>query len=87
MEPNIMMMVWNAGLTILLGVLGFVAIEKSSEIQRLNILLNVTREEIARDNVTNNEIDKIMAHIDQRFNKIEDKLDNLLRGRYAEQHS
>jgi CII-binding regulator of phage lambda lysogenization HflD len=85
MEPNMMVMVWNAGLTILLGVLGFVAKEKSSEIQRLNILLNVTREEIARDNVTNQEVDKIMAHIDQRFNKLENKIDELMSKRYAQQ--
>jgi len=85
MESNMMMMVWNAGLTILLGVLGFVAKEKSSEIQRLNILLNVTREEIARDNVTNQEVDKIMAHIDQRFNKLENKIDELMSKRYAQQ--
>jgi hypothetical protein len=58
--------------------LGFVGHEKASEIQRLNILLNKTREEVARDNVTQAEIDKIMVHIDQRFNKLEDKIDQLI---------
>ena len=70
-------MLWNFGLTIMLAVIGFVAKEKSNELNRLNILLNRTREEIARDNVTNHEVDKIMEHIDQRFNKLENKIDEL----------
>ena len=78
------MMLWNFGLTIMLAVIGFVAKEKSNELNRLNILLNRTREEIARDNVTNHEVDKIMEHIDQRFNKLENKIDELIRKRYAE---
>ena len=75
------MMLWNMVLTVLLGVLAYIGHEKASEIQRLNILLNKTREEIARDNVTQEEIDKIMAHIDQRFNKLEVKIDQLIQGK------
>jgi len=87
MDNNVVMMVWNFGLTLLLGVLGFIAKEKSSELGRLNILLNRTREEIARDNVTNQEIDKLIQHMDQRFNKLETKMDKVLEVRhYAEQH-
>ena len=72
------MMLWNMVLTVLLGVLAYIGHEKASEIQRLNILLNKTREEIARDNVTQAEIDRIMQHIDQRFNKLESKIDQLI---------
>lgn len=80
-----MMMIWNAGLTMLMAILGFVAKEKSNELQRLSILLNITREEIARDNVTNQEVDKLMAHLDQRFNKLESKIDELVSARrYAQ---
>ena len=87
MDNNVVMMIWNFGLTLLLGVLGFVAKEKSTELGRLNILLNRTREEIARDNVTNQEIDKLIHHIDQHFNKLETKMDKVLEARhYAEQH-
>ena len=53
--------------------------EKFNEIQRLNILLNRTREEIAGNNVTQGEIDKVMEHIDARFNKLENKIDELIR--------
>ena len=72
------MMLWNVVLTALLGVLAYIGHDKASEIQRLNILLNKTREEVARDNVTQAEIDKIMVHIDQRFNKLEAKIDQLI---------
>jgi hypothetical protein len=75
------MMLWNMVLTVLLGVLAYIGHEKASEIQRLNILLNKTREEIARDNVTQAEIDRIMQHIDARFNKLESKIDQLIQGK------
>ena len=52
--------------------------EKFRELTRISILLNKTREEVARDNVTQAEIDKITNHIDQRFNKLEAKIDQLL---------
>jgi hypothetical protein len=77
------MMLWNMVLTVLLGVLAYIGHEKASEIQRLNILLNKTREEIARDNVTQAEIDRIMQHIDQRFNKLESKIDQLIQSKIA----
>lgn len=75
------MMLWNMVLTILIGVLAYIGKEKFDEIHRLSILLNKTREEVARENVTNAEIDKIMAHIDQRFNKLEIKIDQLIQGK------
>jgi hypothetical protein len=41
-------------------------------------LLNKTREEIARDNVTNAEVERITDHIDQRFDKLEARIDQLI---------
>jgi hypothetical protein len=38
----------------------------------------VSREEVARDNVTQAEMDKFVEHIDQRFNKLEAKIDLLM---------
>ena len=70
--------VWTGGLTVLLGILGYIMHEKFQELARLSILLNKTREEVARDNVTQAEVDKIMDHIDQRFNKLEEKIDRLI---------
>jgi hypothetical protein len=73
------MMLWNMVLTVLLGVLAYIGHEKASEIQRLNILINKTREEVARDNVTQAEMDKFVQHIDQRFNRLEAKIDELFK--------
>jgi molybdenum cofactor biosynthesis enzyme MoaA len=72
------LMLWNAILSLAGVLVGLWVREKSAELARLNILLNRTREEVARDNVTQAEIDKIMAHIDQRFNKLEVKIDQLI---------
>ena len=72
---------WSAGLTILIGILGYVMHEKFSELARITILLNRTREEIARDNVTKAEVEKITEHIDQRFNRLEEKIDRLIERR------
>ena len=69
------MMLWNTILSLFTGLLIWLAKTIWDETQRIQILLNRTREEIARDNVTQAEIDKIVAHIDQRFDKLNDKLD------------
>ncbi|NBS70050.1 hypothetical protein EBT31_14230 [bacterium] len=73
------MMLWNVLLTTFIGLLGWNLKEKSAELVRITILLNRTREEIARDNVTQAEIDKIVAHIDSRFDKLNDKIDLFIR--------
>jgi hypothetical protein len=70
--------VWSAALTFVTGVLGFLVIEKFSELKRIDILLNKTREEIARDYTTQAEVQRITDHIDQRFNRLEAKIDQLI---------
>ena len=72
-------LVWSTILTLLMSVLGYVMNEKFRELSRISILLNKTREEVARDNVTQAEVDRITSHIDQRFNKLEEKIDQLIR--------
>jgi hypothetical protein len=73
------MMLWNVLLTTFIGLLSWNLREKSAELQRIQILLNRTREEIARDNVTQAEIDKIVVHLDSRFDKLNDKIDLFIR--------
>jgi hypothetical protein len=70
--------VWSAGLTITTTVIGFLLKEKFAELNRISILLNKTREEIARDYVTQTEIQRITDHIDRQFNKLEAKIDQLI---------
>ena len=73
-----MMELWTSGLTILIAVIAYMMNEKFNELARIGILLNKTREEVARDNVTQAEVDRIVEHIDARFNKLENKIDQLI---------
>ena len=70
-----MMELWTGGLTIFMALIGYIMHEKFNELGRISILLNKTREEVARDNVTKAEVDRIFEHIDARFNKLESKID------------
>jgi hypothetical protein len=69
---------WSLALTFLTGALGFLVKDKFQELKRLDILLNKTREEIARDYATNSEVQRVTDHIDQRFNRLEAKIDQLI---------
>lgn len=63
--------------------MGFVLKEKFDEINRLGILLNRTREEVARDHITRAEVradmERLLNHVDGRFNRLEEKLDEIKR--------
>ena len=70
--------IWSGALSALLGGLWFFIREKFEDVKRLERLLNITREEIARDTATKAEVARVTDHIDQRFNKLEEKIDRLL---------
>ena len=72
------MMLWNVVLSAILGVMVFMLKGKFDELQRISILLNRTREEVARDHVTREEVQRITEHIDARFNRLEEKIDRLI---------
>jgi hypothetical protein len=72
------MMLWNMALTLIVGVMGFVLKEKFAEITRLGILLNRTREEVARDHITRAELNTEMQKILDRFDRLEFKIDRLV---------
>jgi hypothetical protein len=72
---------WSAALTLVTTLIGMTLKEKFAELKRIDILLNKTREEIARDYVTQGEVQRITDHIDQRFNKLEAKIDQLIQTR------
>lgn len=72
------MMLWNVVLTLLVGVMGWVMNEKFQEINRLGILLNKTREEVARDHMTRQEFRQDMQQILDRFDRLEHKIDRLV---------
>jgi hypothetical protein len=78
-------LIWSAVLSIVMGGFGLFIREKlnqvkdvGEDIRRVERLLNITREEVARDYVTQTEIQRITDHIDQRFNRLEAKIDQLI---------
>jgi Tfp pilus assembly protein PilN len=71
------MMIWNIVLTAIVALLGFIVKEKFAELNRISILLNRTREEVARDHITRTEFRADMQQLLDRFDRIERKLDNL----------
>lgn len=76
------MMVWNVVLTAIVALLSFIVREKFAELTRISILLNKTREEVARDHITRTEFRADMAQLLDRFDRIERKID-AIRGDYA----
>ena len=77
-------MVWNVVLSGIVAVLGFMVKGKFDELDRITILLNKTREEIARDHVTRAEMNTTVNQLGDRFDKaverLEAKLDDLRKG-------
>ena len=71
-------LIWSTVLSVAIGGLWFFIREKFDELKRIDILLNKTREEIARDYATNTEVQRVTDHIDQRFNRLEAKIDQLI---------
>jgi hypothetical protein len=73
------MMLWNALLTTLLGLLGWNLKEKSEEISRLQILLNRTREEVAKEYVTKVDVHHDINRVLDRIDRLESKIDTFIR--------
>ena len=72
-------MLWNALLTTLLGLLGWMLKNRSEEIDRLQILLNRTREEVAKEYVTKVDVHHDINRVLDRLDRLEGKLDTFIR--------
>lgn len=83
---NMEAMIWNLILTAALALIGFMAKSKLdqiakefAEIDRLSVLLNRTREELAREYVTRAEIntmvDKLGDRLDRGIERLEAKME------------
>ena len=75
------MMLWNLALTAVVAIMGFFLKGKIDELDRLGILLNKTREEVARDHVTRTEVnvmvDRLGDRFDKAFERLEAKVDSM----------
>ena len=74
-------LVWNLITSFLVGLVMFMLKQSSDEQKRIQILLNRTREEIARDHITRAEVradlERIMERFDSGFERLEAKIDAL----------
>lgn len=73
--------VWNLILSGLIGILGWMLREKSAELTRLGILLNKTREEVAKEYVTKVEVHADINRVLDRLDRLDVKLDRLMENR------
>ncbi len=73
--------IWNTVLSVLIGLLSWVLKEKSTELKRIEILLNKTREEVAKEYVTKVEVHTDINRVLDRLDRLELKLDAVIKGR------
>jgi predicted DNA-binding protein YlxM (UPF0122 family) len=74
-------MIWNGILTFAFGLLGWVLKSYVEELKRVTILLNRTREEIAKEYVTKGEVHADINRVMNRLEALDAKLDRLLEAR------
>ena len=70
-------LMWNVLLTLVVAPLFYTIRSNTSENKSVYILLNKTREEMARDYVTKTELEGDMERVFAILDKIEEKLDRL----------
>jgi hypothetical protein len=74
-------MIWNTLLTAAVALVGFLVMGKFKEIDRVTILLNKTREEVARDHITRAEYSRDLEKLGDRFEaaflRLESKIDEI----------
>jgi hypothetical protein len=68
---------WNVVLTLIVAPVIFAIRKNESEAKRIDILLNKTREEIAKDYVTKQEVKADMNILMERVEKLHEKVDKL----------
>ena len=69
--------IWNTIITLILGPLLFSIRKNETEAKRIDILLNKTREEMARDYVTKQAVKEDKNNLMDRLEKLHEKVDKL----------
>ena len=70
-------MFWNIIITLVLAPIFYSIRQNATEAKRLDILLNKTREELAKDYVTKSELRVGMNDLLDRLEKLDEKIDKL----------
>ena len=77
------LMIWNIVLSAGLGLLSWVLKDKADELKRVTILLNRTREEVAKEYVTKVEVHADINRVLDRLDRLDEKLDRLMENKHA----
>ena len=75
------MMLWNIVLTGLIALIAFIAKNMHDEVARLNILINRTREDVAKEYVTKAEVHADINRVMDRLDALDAKIDRLIEAR------
>jgi len=70
--------IWNAVLSVGVSAAGFFLKSMYDELKRLQVLINKTREEIAKEYVTRTQLDADINRIFDRLDRLEAKIDRLM---------
>ncbi len=68
---------WNVFITLIMAPVIYSIRQNFVELKRIDVLLNKTREEVARSYVTKDEMESNMDRLIRMLNKLETKLDKL----------
>lgn len=69
---------WSGVLSAVLVIVSFAMRHALAELSRLSILLNRTREEMAREYVTKGEQSVAISQVLARFDRLEEKIDRIV---------
>jgi archaellum component FlaC len=69
--------IWNTFITLVLAPLMYSIRQNASELKRQDILINKTREEVAKEYVTKSEVKDDMNNLMDRLEKLDEKIDRL----------
>jgi hypothetical protein len=82
--------IWSAVLTIIMALLGFIVKAKDAELKetkdelaRVTILVNRTREEVAKEYVTKVEVHADINRVLDRLDRLDEKLDRLMENKHV----
>ena len=70
---------WNILLSAAVAGVGYVLKDKSDELKRIDILLNKTREEVAKEYVTKVDVHLDINRVLDRLDRMEQKLDTVIK--------
>ena len=76
---NMELTIWNILLSAAMAGIGYVLKDKSDELKRIDILLNKTREEVAKEYVTKVDVHLDINRVLDRLDRMEQKLDTVIK--------